>query len=155
MSRRPIFIYFAIILQVLLLPSGLLATGHTSGKQQPIANRYAEAKLYYQQLQTDTNLSSAKENWLQGTRNFRRIYLSSPKSDLAACCLFMLGRMYGDMYDHFQNSTDLDESISYFKDIARLFPRHRQADDAYFALARLYLDKKMPPAGPQILSSKS
>ena len=81
----------------------------------------------------------------KGTRNFRRIYLSSPKSDLAPACLFMLGRIYGDMYDRFQNSDDLDESISYFKDTVRLFPRHRLADDAYFALAQIYLDKKNNP----------
>lgn len=142
MSSRTIFIYFAIVLQLLLLPSGLLAAGHDSEQQLPIANRYDEAKSYYSQLQTEANLSSSRENWLKGARNFRQIYLVSAKSDLAPTSLFMLGRIYGDMYDHFQNSADLNESISYFKDTARLFPRHRLADDAYFALARLYLDKK-------------
>ncbi len=145
MSSRSIFIYFVIVLQVLLLPFELLAADHTTEKQQPLANRYYAAKLYYEQLQTDTNLSSLRENWLKGTRNFRRIYLSSPKTDLAPACLYMLGRMYGDMHDHFQNGDDLDEAISYFKDTARLFPRHRLADDAYFALGRLYLDKKNDP----------
>ncbi|TKB24919.1 AMIN domain-containing protein [Desulfopila sp. IMCC35006] len=145
MSSRPIFLYLAIVLQLLLLPFDLLAAGHTTWKQQPPADRYNAAKSYYQQLQTDTGLSASRDNWLKGARDFRRIYLSSPKTDLAPACLYMLGRMYGDMHDHFHNSNDLNEAISYFKDTARLFPRHRLADDAYFALAQLYLDKKNDP----------
>ncbi len=145
MSSRPIFLYLAIVLQLLLLPFDLPAAGHTTWKQQPPADRYDAAKSYYQQLQTDTGLCASRENWLKGTRDFRRIYLSNSKTDLAPACLYMLGRMYGDMYDHFQNSNDLYEAISYFKDMARLFPRHRLADDAYFALAQLYLDKKNDP----------
>ena len=117
------------------------------GAEKPvsIAKRYDEAKFYYNQLQTNTTLASTRENWLKGTRNFRRIYLSSPKSELAPACLFMLGRVYSDMFDKFQNGLDLDESISYFKDTARLFPQHRLADDAYMALGQLFLDKRHNP----------
>ncbi len=57
----------------------------------------------------------------------------------------MLGRVYGDMYDRFHDKHDLEESISYFKDTARLFPRHRLADDAYFSLAQIYADKLNSP----------
>jgi N-acetylmuramoyl-L-alanine amidase len=57
----------------------------------------------------------------------------------------MLGRVYGDMYDRFQNIVDLEESISYFKDMIKLFPDHRLADDGYFTLAQIYLDKQNNP----------
>ncbi|NOR24954.1 MAG: hypothetical protein GQ542_11285 [Desulforhopalus sp.] len=49
------------------------------------------------------------------------------------------------MHDRFHNSIDLEEAISYFKDITRLFPQHRLADDGYFALAQIYLDKQNDP----------
>jgi N-acetylmuramoyl-L-alanine amidase len=49
------------------------------------------------------------------------------------------------MYDRFQDKHDLEESISYFKDTARLFPRHRLADDAYFSLAQIYAEKLNSP----------
>jgi len=145
MRSKPIFIYCIVILQLLLLPFGLIAAGNESENSESISKRYEEAKFYYNQLQTDETLAGSRENWLKGTRNFRRIYLSGPKSKLSPTCLFMLGRVYGDMYDHFQESKDLGESASYFKDVIRLFPQHRLADDAYFALARIALDKKNNP----------
>lgn len=114
-------------------------------EDSPLNKRYDEAKFYYNQLESNEGLASSRENWLKGTRNFRRIYLSSPKSDLAPACLFMLGRIYSDMSERFKLGIDLDESISYYKDITRLYPNHRLADDAYLALGQLYLNKKNNP----------
>ena len=127
------------------LPAVLPAAEDDSNKALAISTNYEEAKFFYNQLQTNAHLAQARENWLKGTRNFRRIYLSSPKSELAPACLFMLGRVYSDMYDKFQNGIDLDESISYFKDTAKLFPQHRLADDAYMALAQISLEKRGNP----------
>lgn len=146
MSSRFLLILLIAVLQIFVAPSDLFAaTAEQTDDSSAISKRYDEAKFYYNQLQTNANLAASRENWLKGTRNFRRIYLSSPKSDLAAACLFMLGRVYGDMHEHFQGSSDLDESISYFHDTLRLFPQHRLADDAYFALAQIYLDKQENP----------
>jgi len=130
---------------VVLLPLDLLAIDNDANLTSSISKRFDEAKFYYNQLQTNSHLSASRENWLKGTRNFRRIYLSSPKSDLAPSCLFMLGRVYGDMHDRFGKNIDFEESISYFKDIIRLFPQHRLADDGYFGLAKTYLDKENNP----------
>jgi N-acetylmuramoyl-L-alanine amidase len=145
MGSRLFFLYFAVVVQLLLPQFELLASNHETEAQPSIAKRYDEAKLYYNQLQTNPNLSASREYWLQATRNFRRIYLAGPKSDLAPACLFMLGRVYGDMHDRFHNSADLEESLAYFKDITRLFPEHRLADDGYYALARLSLEKQHNP----------
>lgn len=109
------------------------------------SKRYDQAKYYFHQLQTNKSISSSRENWLKGTRNFRRIYLSSPKSDLAPACLFMLGRIYSQMYDIFGMRIDLDESVSYYKDTARLFTQNRLADDAQFSLGILFLNKYNDP----------
>lgn len=49
------------------------------------------------------------------------------------------------MYDQFKNGLDLDESISYYKDIIRLFPGHRLADDAFYVLGKIHIDKKQDP----------
>lgn len=130
---------------MIFAPLDLFATGDDTEKLTSISKRYNEAKFFYNQLQTNPNLTGSRNNWLKGTRNFRRIYLSSPKSDLAPACLFMLGRVYLDMHDRFQNSIDLEESIAYFKDITRLFPQHRLTDDSYLALAQIYLDKQDNP----------
>lgn len=135
--------FFLAILFLIICgaPCSSLAEG---GSPPPASKRYDEAKFYYNQLQTNPKLSSSRENWLKGTRNFRRIYLSSPKSKFAAPCLFMLGRLYRDMYEIFDKPIDLDESVSYYKDIVRLFPQHVLTDDAYFEIGKIYLDRQNP-----------
>ena len=116
-----------------------------------VSKRYDEAKFYYNQLQTNSKLSATRENWLKGSRNFRRIYLSSPKSTFAAPCLFMLGRLYKDMNETFKKPIDLDESISYYKDIVRLFPQSKLADDAYLELANTFIQQKDPKQASEYL----
>ena len=145
MIRTVLLTCFSLIFTFACLPITLLAAEDDADKPVSIASQYEEAKFYYNQLQTNAHLAQARENWLKGTRNFRRIYLSSPKAELAPACLFMLGRVYSEMYDKFQNGIDLDESISYFKDTAKLFPQHRLADDAYMTLAQIVLDKRGNP----------
>jgi len=141
----------AIIFSLLLVTSLLCTqafsqlTDEDRDKPLPVSRLYDEAKFYYNQLQSNQKLAGSRDNWLKGTRNFRRIYLSNPKSEFAPSCLFMLGRIYGEMYERFQNGLDLDESLSYFKEITTLFPENRLADDAFLALGQLYLDKKNNP----------
>lgn len=145
MRSRSLFIYVVVFLQILLFPLHLPAIGDETEELLSIRQRYDEAKFYYNQLQTSTTLSATRENWLKGTRKFRQIYLAGSQSELAPACLFMLGRVYGDMFDRFGNNADLEESLSYFHDITRLFPQHRLADDGFFALAQLSLDKQNNP----------
>lgn len=64
--------------------------------------------------------------------------MSNPKSELAPASLYMLGKMYGRMYDIFHNRPDINESIGYYQDCATLFPHHRLADDALLKLGNIY-----------------
>ena len=106
---------------------------------------YQQAKFFYNQLKTNANLAASRENWLKGAGNFRRIYLAEPKSDYAPACLFMLGRLYFDMYKAFGRGIDLGESISYYRDVGSLFPGHQFADDAYYAVGIILLEEVNDP----------
>lgn len=110
------------------------------------AQRYNEAKFYFNQLLTNDAVSSQGESWAKGVQNFRRIYLAAPHSEQAAPCLFMLGQLYSHMFQRFQRMSDLNKSISYYKDTGRQFPQHRLADDSYYAVGQLYLLEKKDPA---------
>jgi N-acetylmuramoyl-L-alanine amidase len=145
MIRTATIISLLFLTTLLCIPAYSQLADEDRDKPLPIGRLYDEAKFYYNQLQTNPNISASRDNWLKGTRNFRRIYLSNPKSEIAPSCLFMLGRIYGEMHERFQNGLDLDESIAYFKEITKLFPQHRLADDAFLALGQLYLDKKNNP----------
>ncbi len=130
-----------------------LSTSHCSAEKTvnnptdvvSLSKRYQQAKFYYNELHTNSKLGKARTNWLNGVRNFRKIYLSGPKSEYAAQSLYMLGRMYIKMYNKFGTDMDLQESISYFNDVSNLFPDNRLADDALYAVGNLYLKKKHNP----------
>ncbi len=145
MIRTAIIISLMLFTTLLCIPANSQTAEEDRDKPLPASRLYDEAKFYYNQLQTNSKISTSRDNWLKGTRNFRRIYLSNPKSEIAPSCLFMLGRVYGEMYERFQNGLDLDESITYYKEITKLFPQHRLADDALLALAQLFQDKKNNP----------
>jgi len=139
------FLFFTLIVLLIGTGSPLRAQMEVNEPAPSIQKRYDQAKFYFNQLHNNKSISASRENWLKGTRNFRRIYLSSPKSEFAPSCLFMLGRIYSQMYDKFNREIDLDEAVSYYKDTARLFSQDRLADDAYFALGMIFLKQKNEP----------
>ena len=149
--HRSLLITILITINIFLVFGVSFAAEPKVEGSQLVSKRYDEAKFYYNQLQTNAKLSATRDNWLKGTRNFRRIYLSSPKSTFAPACLFMLGRLYKDMFDAFTLPIDIDESISYYKDIVRLFPQHKLADDAYFQLASIFIKKNEPKKAAEYL----
>ncbi len=119
-----------------------------------IKERYQQAKFYYNQLETNTGLGDARKNWLKCCRYFRITYLADPKSEYAPKSLFMLGRIYRRMFERFDYAIDLDESISYFKDCASLFPHHVLADDSLYSVGVLFLDIKDNPHKASTFFSK-
>ncbi len=142
-----------IRLQLLLLSFVTLLTviffslsfAHAGNKTSDLKESYQQAKFYYNQLETNSSLGDIRSNWLKCCRYFRITYLSDPKSDYAPKSLFMLGRVYRRMYERFNQTIDLDESISYFKDCASLFSHHFLADDSLFSLGVIFLDIKGNP----------
>lgn len=145
MIRFPQFLLLSLF--SIILFSASFATGDSSSisTKDSLSERYQQAKFYYNQLETKGTLGQSRENWLKGTRNFRRIYLSSPKNKLAPACLFMLGKMYFRMYKKFNTGIDLGEALSYYRDTYNLFPEHRLADDALFAIGNILIDEIHDP----------
>lgn len=103
-----------------------------------IRDRYQQAKFFYKQLESDNEMKKKLALWLKGTQKFRQVYLANPKSEMAPASLFMLGTMYLRMYQEFNQKGDLYDSISYYRDCTSLFPNHRLADDALYALGNIY-----------------
>ncbi|HID70972.1 MAG TPA: N-acetylmuramoyl-L-alanine amidase [Desulfobacterales bacterium] len=142
----PIFIFFLFL--IFSLSTSHCSAGEAENNTTDVVSldkRYQQAKFYYNELHTNSNLGKSRSNWLNGVRNFRKIYLSGPKSHYAAPSLYMLGRMYTQMYKKFGTDIDLKESISYFHDVSELFPTNRLADDALYAVGNLYLKKQNNP----------
>lgn len=144
--KKHIIIVSSLLLLAFTFPGLCFATGQNQYNDKAELNtHYQQAKFFYNQLKTNAKLSASRDNWLKGAGNFRRIYLAEPKSDYAPACLFMLGRLYFDMYKAFGKGIDLGESISYYRDVGSLFPGHRFADDAYYAVGIILLEEVNDP----------
>ncbi len=143
-SIRLFIVTLCISLLALIFNTDLFASD-TPQKEDSIKERYQQAKFYYNQLETTGTLGKNRKNWIKGTSNFRRIYLSSPKSEYAPACLYMLGKIYFRMYKRFNTGIDLGESLSYYRDTTSLFPNNRLADDALFAVGTIFLEETKDP----------
>jgi len=141
----PIFFLFSVLFLPFSPALGNEEEGTKSVDPVALEKSYQQAKFYYNELHTNTSLGKSRDNWLNGVRNFRKIYLTSPKSDYAAASLYVLGRMYSKMYKRFGIEIDLQESISYYRDVTDLFPDNRLADDALYASGNIFLDKQDNP----------
>ena len=147
LMKKHILIILSSLLILAFVPAGFCsATQHRQyNGEGELGAHYQQAKFFYNQLKTNANLAASRDNWLKGAGNFRRIYLAEPKSDYAPACLFMLGRLYFDMYKAFGRGIDLGESISYYRDVGSLFPGHQFADDAYYAVGVILLEEVKDP----------
>ncbi len=117
------------------------------------AQQYQNAKDYYYTLERDAAIGHERSNWLNGIRKFRRIYLEDPKGELAPSCLYMMGRMQYKMHQRFHLPIDLEDSIGYYNDVARIFSTNTLADDALFNVGEIFLliEKKYHKAADQFL----
>ena len=147
MRRLFLFTFCSCLFLSLIIGSSALATSLDDpyNGRTDLNKHYQQAKFFYNQLKTTSTLGASRDNWLKGAGNFRRLYLAEPKSELAPSCLFMLGRLYFDMFEKFGKGIDLGEAISYYRDVDALFPGNRLADDALFAVGLILLNEVHDP----------
>jgi N-acetylmuramoyl-L-alanine amidase len=134
----------AVALLVLLLCPQLLHAGTASPAERAVSNptsrsdlHYKAAKDFYYQLERDPEVRSQRGRWLEGVRNFRRLYLANQQASIAPSCLYMMARMYQRMYQLFSLPIDRDEALGYFDQLVKRFPRSNLADDALFTMAEI------------------
>jgi len=125
-----------------LLAQDLLTNGESSS---PAALEYLKAKDYYYLLVRDEKTQSDRQNWLNGIRDFQKIYQDDTKGELAPNCLFMMAKMYYRMFMRFKVPKDLDDSLASYHEIWTGFPENTLADDALFWSGEIVLKDKADP----------
>jgi len=124
---------------VCLLPLELFAETEILASAQlsnePLDQQYQAAKEYFTLLERDRSLGKERTNWLNGTRNFRRIHLAQKKGPFGPTSLFMMAKMSRRMFEQFKFPIDLENAIEQFTEVATLYPAHSFADDALYDAA--------------------
>ncbi len=135
----------ATILLLLLLPVFQIDHGHVQAKsivhKKNHAERvYAKARSYYDRLSRSARLRKDRRAWLNVIQKFRRVYLSYPyHKDVAPKALYMMARCYRELYGYSRRKKDLNEAIERYQVLVERFPKSRLADDALYAMGKLYL----------------
>ena len=125
----------------LLLPRTAQAV--PSAFASPVQKKYRVARAYYHNLQSNKAWAESRKKWQTSIKAFRKVYQAHPDHWLAPSCLFIMAMIYhDDMYARFKNPLYLGESIANYEDLISLFPKHRLADDALYAIGKIYLEDK-------------
>ncbi len=140
LMQRHAFSFFLIFFIISVVAPVAAPGSDNRSSLKSVENRYIIARSEYDALKLAPKSAKSREDWLANARNFRKIYLTDPKSNVAPKCLFMIGNVYREMFSSFHNKMDLDEAISYFSDTATIFPKNRLGDDSLWAVATIYLD---------------
>ncbi|MHB8811464.1 MAG: AMIN domain-containing protein, partial [Desulfobulbaceae bacterium] len=120
----------------------LLTNGESSSPASP---EYLKAKDYYYLLVREEKNQADRQQWLNGIKDFRKIYQGDPKGELAPNCLFMMAKMYYRMFMRFKDKGDLDNSMASYREIWTNFPENTLADDALFWSGEIMLKDRTDP----------
>ena len=77
-------------------------------------------------------------NWITCIKNYQEVYNSYPKSKEAPRALFNAARLYTFLYKYSGKSTDLDEAVTLYRQLADQYKNDRLADDAQYRIGEIY-----------------
>ncbi|HIJ35968.1 MAG TPA: AMIN domain-containing protein [Deltaproteobacteria bacterium] len=79
-----------------------------------------------------------RHNWIACIRNYQVVYKSYPKSEEAPWALFNAAKLYTFLYKYSGKSTDIDEAVTLYRQLADQYKSHRLADDAQYRIGEIY-----------------
>ncbi len=117
----------------------VLASSSAGAATDPAERPYQEARSEYQALKKDPARQKLRHAWLNVATRFEKVATSFPRSERAGDALFTAGEVCRELGRRSKVESDLHcAAMSYQRLLS--YPRHRLADDAALALARLDLE---------------
>lgn len=136
-KHAPVFLLIFTIFATLSLPS------HSRADSDKTA--YYNAKAHYEKFLESPQQQKYREHWVNCIQKFQAAYRSSPTGEYAAANLYMVGKIYQELYILSQKSSDRKESADTFNRLINRYPRSQYRPKAQSALAEL--DAKGASAG--------
>jgi N-acetylmuramoyl-L-alanine amidase len=140
----------ALVLPVLLL---LAPSAVGAAKRDEAEEAYQGARRAYYVLKDDAARRKLRHHWLNVVRKFEAVASRHPKSDRAPDALFTAAELLQELSRASFVEDDLKSAISHYKQVREGYPKHRLADDAALALARIQVNRlDQPDAARRILT---
>ena len=119
----------------------LLSSVASAAKRDAAEEAYQEARTAYYALKGDAVRRKLRHHWLNVARRFESVATDYPKSPRAPDALFTAGELMNELSRISFLLEDLQAAAGDYSKVVENHPRHRLADDAALALARIYLDR--------------
>ncbi|NOJ96321.1 N-acetylmuramoyl-L-alanine amidase [Corallococcus coralloides] len=142
------FSHFVLPLLLLTAPSAVGA-----GKRNEAEEAYQQARRAYYALKDDASRRKLRHHWLNVAHRFEAVATRFPKSERAPDALFTAGDLLQELSRISFVDEDLQAAISDYSKLVEAHPKHRLADDAALALARIHVNRlDKPEAARKILN---
>jgi N-acetylmuramoyl-L-alanine amidase len=131
----------------------LLSSVAFAAKRDAAEEAYQEARTAYYALKGDAARRKLRHHWLSVASRFEAVASEHPKSARAPDALFTAGELLNELSRISFLSEDLQAAIADYAKLVEAHPRHRLADDAALALARIHLERlEQPEAARRLLT---
>ncbi|HET9449319.1 MAG TPA: N-acetylmuramoyl-L-alanine amidase, partial [Aggregicoccus sp.] len=130
-------------LVLLLIP--LLCASVAEAKRESADHAYEAARRGYYALKSDPARRKLRHHWLNVADRFADVAKEHPKSARAPDALFTAGELLNELSRISQVDEDLKGALRAYEKLVEAHPRHRLADDAALALARIQLERLEQP----------
>ncbi|RKG59900.1 N-acetylmuramoyl-L-alanine amidase [Corallococcus sp. AB011P] len=142
------FSHFVLPMLLLTAPSAVGA-----GKRNEAEEAYQQARRAYYALKDDASRRKLRHHWLNVVHRFEAVATRFPKSERAPDALFTAGDLLQELSRISFVDEDLQSAISDYSKLVEAHPKHRLADDAALALARIHVNRlDKPDAARKILN---
>ncbi|WP_164013693.1 N-acetylmuramoyl-L-alanine amidase [Pyxidicoccus trucidator] len=132
----------ALVLPLLLL---LVPGAVGAAKRNEAEEAYQGARRAYYALKDDAARRKLRHHWLNVVRKFETVASKHPKSERAPDALFTAAELLQELSRASFVEEDLKSAISHYKQVCDGYPKHRLADDAALALARIQVNRLDQP----------
>ncbi|NBD11083.1 MULTISPECIES: N-acetylmuramoyl-L-alanine amidase [Corallococcus] len=138
-----------------VLPVLLLTASSAVGasKRDEAEEAYQQARRAYYALKDDSARRKLRHHWLNVVHRFESVASRFPKSDRAPDALFTAGDLLQELSRISFVEEDLQSAITDYSKLVEAHPKHRLADDAALALARIHVNRlDKPEAARKVLT---
>ncbi|RKH12919.1 N-acetylmuramoyl-L-alanine amidase [Corallococcus sp. CA047B] len=124
-----------------------------ASKRNEAEEAYQQARRAYYALKDDASRRKLRHHWLNVVHRFEAVASHYPKSDRAPDALFTAGDLLQELSRISFVEGDLQSAISDYSKLLEAHPKHRLADDAALALARIHVNRlDKPDAARKVLT---
>ncbi|MFH1624229.1 MAG: N-acetylmuramoyl-L-alanine amidase [Pseudomonadota bacterium] len=130
MKKKIIAHTISILLLVFVLESHVLADSSE--------RKYQEARTAFKTLEVSKAERKYRYNWISCARKFEEVYKRYPKGKRADNAMYMVGKIYQQLYGYSNKESDLDKAMQFYGRVVKRYPESNVADDAQFRIAEIY-----------------